>query len=136
MEEILHFLKEADVFFAATVQGERPRVRPIGIVMLHEGRFYFSVDSQKSYGKELRQNPNFEVVALNKYTSLRDLKWLRLWGKAVFVDDQAIKDKSFEASPALKKIWQTPENPVYEVFYLDAPAATWNYMSGRVDKAL
>jgi nitroimidazol reductase NimA-like FMN-containing flavoprotein (pyridoxamine 5'-phosphate oxidase superfamily) len=37
-EEVLKFLKDNDVFYLATVDGDKPKVRPFGFVMEHEGQ--------------------------------------------------------------------------------------------------
>ena len=45
-------------------------------------------------------------------------QWIRLSGKAVFVDDKAIKEAALE-NPIVKGNYQTADNPAFEVFYLE-----------------
>ena len=38
MKEVLQFLQENAPFYIATVDGDKPKVRPFGFVMEHEGK--------------------------------------------------------------------------------------------------
>ena len=38
MEEIVKFLKEAETYYLATVEGDQPRVRPFGTAHIFEGK--------------------------------------------------------------------------------------------------
>lgn len=40
MEEIVKFLKEAETYYLATVEGDQPRVRPFGTAHIFEGKLY------------------------------------------------------------------------------------------------
>ena len=40
MERIINFLKEADTYYLATIEGDQPRVRPFGTAHLFEGKLY------------------------------------------------------------------------------------------------
>ena len=67
--------------------------------------------------KFLEANPNVEICI-----SSLAYEWIRISGKAVFVDDRAIKEAALE-NPIVKGNYQTADNPAFEVFYLaDAKA--------------
>ena len=36
MERVVNFLKEAEIYYLATVEGDQPRVRPFGTVHVFE----------------------------------------------------------------------------------------------------
>jgi uncharacterized pyridoxamine 5'-phosphate oxidase family protein len=38
MEEILKFLQDNKVFYLATVDGDQARVRPMGFIMIYDGK--------------------------------------------------------------------------------------------------
>lgn len=40
MEEIVKFLKEAETYYLATVEGDQPRVRPSGTAHIFKGKLY------------------------------------------------------------------------------------------------
>ena len=42
MERVCKFLKDAEVYYLATVEGDQPRVRPFGTAHIFDGRPYIS----------------------------------------------------------------------------------------------
>lgn len=38
MERVVQFLKEAETYYLATVEGDQPRVRPFGTAHIFEGK--------------------------------------------------------------------------------------------------
>ena len=61
MERVAKFLKEAETYYLATVEGDQPRVRPFGTAHF-EGKLYiqtgkvkicFKADSRKPEGRNL-----------------------------------------------------------------------------------
>jgi len=116
MNEVVEFISEAGTFYIATVKGNEPKVRPFGLVIEHEGKIYFGTSNQKYVYKQLQVNPNFEVSATAK-----DRRWIRIKGKA----------KAFEISPHLRDIYNTMDNPIFEVFYVSEGEATIYSFNGE-----
>ena len=125
MNEILEFITQARTFYIATVEGDKPKVRPFGFVMEHEGQLYFCTNNQKDIYKQLQINPYFEVC-----TTSANGSWIRLRGKAVFEANLAAKAKAFEIMPRLAAMYASPENPIFEVFYISEGEATFYSFSG------
>ena len=46
MDKVLKFLKDAETYYLATVEGDQPRVRPFGTVHVFEGKLY--IQNRKS----------------------------------------------------------------------------------------
>lgn len=40
MDGVVNFLKDAQVYYLATVEGDQPRVRPFGTAHVFEGKLY------------------------------------------------------------------------------------------------
>ena len=57
MERICNFLKEAGVYYLATIDGDQPRVRPFGTALLYEGKLYIQTGKIKPVSKQLPENP-------------------------------------------------------------------------------
>ena len=57
MERIVQFLKNAGVYYLATVEGNQPRVRPFGTVHIFEGRLYIQTGKIKPTSKQIAANP-------------------------------------------------------------------------------
>lgn len=51
MERIVDFLKKANVYYLATVEGDQPRVRPFGTAHVFEGRLYIQTGKVKEVSK-------------------------------------------------------------------------------------
>ena len=125
MKEVLQFLQENAPFYIATVDGDKPKVRPFGFVMEHEGKLWFCTSNQKDVYKQLQTNPCFELT-----TATPDRTWIRLKGKAVFKTTPAIKAKALELAPALKKTYSV-DDTIFELFYVEESEAAFCSMSGE-----
>ena len=129
MNEVLKFLKDNHTFYLATIENNEPRVRPFGFIMEYEEKIYFCTNNTKNVSKQLKANPSFEVTSASA-----DYKWIRLKGKAVFDSSSAAKAKAFEAAPFLADMYKTPDNPIFEVFYVKDGEATIYSMDGGAKK--
>ena len=116
MERVLKFLKDAQVYYLATVEGDQPRVRPFGTIHLFEGKLYIQTGKRKDVSKQLHQNPKAEICAfLNG-------DWIRITGKLVEDDRREARVSILDAYPSLKAMYD-PDDGNTEVFYLkDATA--------------
>lgn len=75
MERILKFLKDAEVYYLATVDGDQPRVRPFGTATLFEDKIYILTAKSKDVSKQIAANSKFEISAMDKQG-----RWIRLSG--------------------------------------------------------
>lgn len=119
MNEILKFITDSKVFYIATVEGDKPKVRPFGFAMEHQGKIYFCTNNKKDVYNQLNSNPYFEVCTMSDKG-----EWIRLQGKAVFDSSIDAKAKAFEVMPGLEKMYKTSDNPIFEVFYIAEGEAT------------
>lgn len=119
MNEIIKLITEAKTFYIATVDGNKPKVRPFGFIMEHEGKIYFSTTNQNKLFNQLASNPYCEICTVSS-----DGKWIRLSGKAVFDPRIEVKAKVFEVMPELKNMYKSADNLNFEAFYLDEAEAT------------
>ncbi len=126
MKNVIEFLTKSQVQYLATVGTDgRPKVRPFQFMLEDGGRLFFCTSNQKPVYQEMLGNPYVEFCA-----SGENFSWMRLSGKAVFIQDLALKAMVQEASPLVKSIYQAPDNPAFEVFYLESAVATIADFSG------
>lgn len=71
MEKVVKFLKDAGTYYLATVEGDRPRVRPFGTAHIFEGRLYIQTGKKKDVSKQLHINPKAEICAFKDGAILR-----------------------------------------------------------------
>lgn len=62
MEEILKILNDAKVFFVATTEDDKPRVRPFGFAMILKANYIFVQAIIKMYTGSLKQTPTLKFV--------------------------------------------------------------------------
>lgn len=113
MNEVVKFLTENPVQYLATVGRDgKAKCRPFMFSFERDGKLWFNTGNQKNVYKDMQENPNIEICI-----SSPAFAWLRISGKAVFVNDLDVKAAALE-NPIVKGNYQTPENPTFEVFYL------------------
>lgn len=127
MNEVVKFLIENPVQYFATVGLDgKPKVRPFQFMLEQKGKLYFCTSNQKDVYEQLKECSYVEIS-----TSSPALAWIRLSGKAVFSNDMEIKKAVFENSELVKSVYQTAENPIFEVFYLEDAKASIADFSGN-----
>lgn len=57
--------------------------------------------------------------------------FLRLRANAVFEPNLEVKKMMFKKYPYLVNLYETPQNPKFEVFYLDHLSARMQFMNGE-----
>ena len=118
METVCKFLKEAGVYFIATVDGDQPRVRPFGTINIFEGRLYIQTGRKKNVSKQLARNGKVEICAYQPEKK----RWIRVSGTLVDDDRREAKAAMLEAYPGLKRMYSA-DDPNTQVLYF-APGAT------------
>ena len=126
MQEALKFLSDCGIFYLATTEGDQPRVRPLGFVMEYEGKLMFCTNNTKRMYKQMKENPKVEISG-----ALADGSTLRICGKVGFCSTVEAKKKALEVMPSLSKMY-SPEDGIFEIFYLDEAIAT--YQGGKGEK--
>ena len=53
MKEVYDFLKECNVYYLATMDGNSPRVRPFGTIDIFEGKLYIQSGKVKDVSKQI-----------------------------------------------------------------------------------
>jgi general stress protein 26 len=103
---------EADRFpFLATVDGDRPRLRPVSPVRTDGFTVY--VANLRSYHKtgELEANPKVELAYLSA-----DHDQVRISGRAEIVTDRAVLGEIWDLNPLLRRYLGSLENPELIVY--------------------
>lgn len=124
------FMQNNQVMYLATVDKTgNPKVRPIMYYLERDGKPYFCTSNKKPMYKEMREHPKVEITVANP-----DFAWLRISATVSFSKDMEIKKAIIEASPIVKSIYQTAENPDFEIFTIVNGTATIADFSGQPPK--
>lgn len=119
MDKVLKFLKDAETYYLATVEGDQPRVRPFGTAHVFEGKLYIQTGKVKDVSKQLHQNPKSEICAF------KNGEWLRVSGKLIEDNRNEARQSMLDAYPGLQKMYKADDGNT-EVFYFENATAIFS----------
>ena len=131
MSKVNDFLTEAGVFFLATVDGDQPKVRPLGAHFEMDDKVLFGVGDFKNVYKQMVANPKVEIVACKQ-----DGHWLRYTGKAVFEEDPKYAEAALDMMPDLRNIYNEQTGNKMAIFHLEDATAVDIAMMGEGENLL
>ena len=119
MQRVIDFLKDAQTYYLATVEGNQPRVRPFGTAHVFEGKLYIQTGKVKDVSKQIHANPKVEICAF------KNGEWLRVAGTMVEDERLEAKESMLDAYPSLKNMYSADDGNT-EVFYFKDATATFS----------
>lgn len=119
VEKVYEFLKDAQTYYLATVDGDQPRVRPFGTVNIFEGKLYIQTGKSKDVSKQLHANPKAELCAF------KDGVWLRVAGELIEDDRREARASMLDAYPELRNMYSEDDGNT-EAFYIQNATATFS----------
>ncbi len=111
MRRVYDFLKEAKIYYLATIDGDQARVRPFGTIDLFDGRLYIMTKNGKKVSDQMKANPKIEM------TAMRGEDWIRITCEAYMDKRLEAVVSMVEAHPHLAQFYRA-DDPNTEVFYL------------------
>lgn len=117
LERVVDFLKAANTYYLATVDGDQPRVRPFGTAHVYEGKLYIQTGKVKEVSRQLLANPKAEICAFLKG------EWIRVAGELVEDDRVEARQSMLDAYPSLQKMYAADDGNT-QVFYFKNATAT------------
>ena len=118
MKRVYDFLKKAEVYYLATAEGDQPRVRPFGTVLIFEGKLYIQTGKCKPVSHQLAKNPKAELCAFTGG------EWLRVTCELVEDDRREPRKAMLDAYPDLRAMYDEDDGNT-EVLYLQNATATF-----------
>lgn len=116
MKKVYDFLKSAETYYLATVEGDQPRVRPFGTVNIFEDKLYIQTGKIKPVSKQIAANPKVELCAF------KDGTWLRLSGELVEDDRIEAKKAMLDAYPELRGMYNENDGNTQVLYFKNATA--------------
>ncbi|MBQ6098586.1 MAG: pyridoxamine 5'-phosphate oxidase family protein [Methanobrevibacter sp.] len=114
--KIDELLTKAEVFFLATIDGDKPKNRPLGFHMLDGDKIYFGVGTFKEVYRQIEANPNVEISAWDGEHILR------YYGEVKIEKNDELVDKAFELMPELGEMYKA-NGWEMGIFYIDKATA-------------
>ena len=107
-------LKENPNGVLATQDGQGVKTRVFQFQFVEGEKVYFCTNSEKPVYSQLKANPNVSFCVPGDFSPV-----LSLNGKAIFIDDVALKTRVLDENPLIKTIYNSPDNPIFKLFYID-----------------
>jgi uncharacterized pyridoxamine 5'-phosphate oxidase family protein len=121
MKEVYEFLKKAGTFYIATVDGDKPRVRPFGVVNIFEDKLYVQTGKVKNVSKQIEINNNVEIC------TFLNGKWIRIEGKLISDDRIEAKKSMLDANPSLRSMYNENDDNTEVLYFKDATATIYSF---------
>lgn len=116
MKRVYDFLKEAETYYLATVDGDQPRVRPFGTVNIFEDKLY--IQTGKAVAHQIAANPKVEICAM------KGDEWIRVAATLVEDDRVEAQESMLNSYPNLRAMYKTGPDGNTVVYYLKDATAT------------
>lgn len=123
MEKVYNFLKNASVYYLATVEGDQPRVRPFGTVNIFENKLYIQTGKIKPVSKQLLANPKAEICAF------KDGTWIRVSGELINDERIEAKKSMLDAYPDLRGMYDENDSNTQVLYFKNAKAVISSFTS-------
>ena len=117
MKKAYEFLKAANTYYLATVEGDQPRVRPFGTALIFDGKLYIQTGTSKPVSQQLGVNPKAEICAF------KDGVWLRIACELVEDDRVEAKKAMLDDYPHLRAMYDENDGNT-QVLYMKNAVAT------------
>ena len=125
MKEVQEFLKDAGVYYLATVENNKPKVRPFGTIEIFEDKLYIQTGKSKNVYKQILDNPNVELCAF------KDGKWIRLSGELVPDDRVEAKKDMLDKNPSLRGMYNENDDNTIVLYFKNAKAVISSFTVGE-----
>ena len=123
MESVVKFLKEAETYYLATVDGDQPRVRPFGTAHVFEGKLYIQTGKKKDVSKQLHANHKAEICAF------KNGEWIRVTGELVEDDRVEARRSMLDAYPSLRGMYNENDGNTEVLYFKNATATFYSFTS-------
>ena len=98
----------------ATFDGQTIKTRVFQFLFAEGNRAYFCTGTGKPVYEQLKANPTVSFCSQGEFSPV-----LSINGKAHFAGDTPLKQRAFDEHPMLSTIYNSPDNPVFNIFYID-----------------
>ena len=126
MKKVVEFLQANPVQYLATVGRDgKAKCRPFMFCFEMDEKLWFCTNHTKDVYLDMQENPEIEITV-----SSPAYEWIRLHGRAVFENNMMVKEACM-GNPIVKSQYETADNPIFEVFYLEDPHGVIADFSGN-----
>ena len=116
MKEVQEFLKECGVYYLATIDNNKPRVRPFGTIEIFDNHLYIQTGKKKDVFKQIEKNNNVELCGF------KDNRWIRVSGNLILDDRIEAKKDMLDKNPNLRNMYNENDDNTAVLYFESAQA--------------
>ena len=116
MKEVQTFLKDCGVYYLATIDNDKPRVRPFGTAEIFENHLYIQTGKSKDVFKQIEENNNVELCGF------KDGKWIRVSGNLILDDRIEAKKYMLDQNPELRSMYDENDDNTAVLYFENGKA--------------
>ncbi|MBQ6285864.1 MAG: pyridoxamine 5'-phosphate oxidase family protein [Bacilli bacterium] len=116
MEDVQKFLKDCGIYYLATIDNNKPKVRPFGTAEIYEGHLYIQTGKKKDVYKQIEKNNNVEICAF------KDSKWIRVSGNLILDNRIEAKKDMLDKNPNLRGMYNENDDNTAVLYFEHAKA--------------
>lgn len=121
MKEVQEFLKEAGIYYLATIDNGEPKVRPFGTIEIFENHLYIQTGKSKDVYKQIEKNNKVELCAF------KDGKWIRISGKLIIDDRIEAKKDMLDKNPSLRGMYDENDDNTIVLYFKKGKAVIYSF---------
>lgn len=110
MKKTAEFLRKCGTFYLATVDGDKPQVRPFGAVCEFEDKLYIITNNKKEVYRQMKANPQVSICGMVQG------KWIRVSGQVEEDLRREARVAMMEANKAALSSMYTVDDHLMTVF--------------------
>jgi len=111
MNEVYEFLKKCGVYYLATIDNNKPKVRPFGTIDMYNGKLYIQTGKVKDVANQMKTNSNVEL------SGMYEDKWIRVSAQVVLDESIEAQKHMLDSYPSLQGMYKAGDGNT-EVYYL------------------
>jgi uncharacterized pyridoxamine 5'-phosphate oxidase family protein len=127
MQAVYDFLKKCNVYYLATIEDGKPRVRPFGTYHIYDGKLYIQTGKSKDVSKQMTANPQVELCAFDGEKG----EWLRIAATAVDDPRTDAIQSLLDAYPQLADRYSADDGNTQVLYLKDATATFESFSEGK-----
>ncbi len=113
-KDYLKMLREIKSVAFATADNNVPHVRVADIMMVEDGKIYFTTARGKGFYEQLIKNPVVAIVGMTP-----TYETIRITGKVKKLDDRIWVDKIFEHNPMMNDLYSGEKRDILDAFCIE-----------------
>lgn len=114
IKDCIKFANENPLSWVATVDGDQPRVRALGMWFADKSGYYFQIRADIDMYKQLQKNPKIEASFWKPGEMFGTM--MRIAGEVEFLEENELKKKILDDRPFLKDFGFTSKSPELVIF--------------------